>query len=125
MANHNKFGQIGEAFAADTLRKEGYTILDQNIEVGKYEIDILAMEGDILVFVEVKSRKFLPDALGIEELIPKEKETNLLRAVDNFTANTKYNFKDIRIDYLFVEDKSNSEGTLSYLLIKDAIVPGF
>jgi putative endonuclease len=52
-------GDKGEGFAAGFLRKKGYKILEQNYKTRIGEIDIIAMDGETLVFVEVKTRESL------------------------------------------------------------------
>ncbi len=56
MARHNEVGRWGEELAADYLVEHGYAICECNWHVGSYEIDIIAMRDDVLVFVEVKTR---------------------------------------------------------------------
>ncbi|MBO7541147.1 MAG: YraN family protein [Bacteroidales bacterium] len=56
MAEHNDFGAAGEQMARDYLAKEGYTILETNWRHLSHEVDIIAKKGDILAFVEVKTR---------------------------------------------------------------------
>ena len=56
MAQHNDFGTLGEDLAVDYLRKKGYVMLDRNWRSGHREIDIVARQGNTIVFVEVKSR---------------------------------------------------------------------
>jgi putative endonuclease len=51
------FGRSSEARAARYLRKKGYRILEVNHRNRLGEIDIVAEEGDTLVFVEVKARR--------------------------------------------------------------------
>jgi putative endonuclease len=51
-----KTGKKGEELAADYLTKAGYRIVERNYRCVFGEIDIVAEEGDTLVFVEVKSR---------------------------------------------------------------------
>ena len=51
-----RFGQRGESLAVRHLRSEGYEILAQNYRTKVGEIDIVAREGETLVFVEVKAR---------------------------------------------------------------------
>ena len=53
-------GKLGEELAADFLRNEGYTIVTQNVHLGKQEIDIIAEDNDFFVFVEVKTRSMAP-----------------------------------------------------------------
>jgi len=50
-------GQAGEALAADTLQRQGYSILRRNYRTPYGEIDLIARHGDTLVFVEVKLRR--------------------------------------------------------------------
>ena len=49
-------GQYGERVAAEHLVSSGLVILDRNWRCADGEIDIVAREGDALVFVEVKTR---------------------------------------------------------------------
>jgi putative endonuclease len=54
-----QYGEAGEAFAARLLRKRGYKILETNYRNQLGEIDIIARDGDAIVFVEVKTRRSL------------------------------------------------------------------
>ena len=51
-----QFGQKAEAMAARFLKKQGYKIIARNHRTRSGEIDIIARDGDTLVFVEVKAR---------------------------------------------------------------------
>lgn len=51
-----RIGAWGERLAAKTLRRSGYRIVDRNFTCPAGEIDIIAADGDVLVFVEVKTR---------------------------------------------------------------------
>lgn len=50
-------GAQGEDVAVQALRRAGYRILDRNVRLFRYEIDIIARDKDMLVFVEVKTRR--------------------------------------------------------------------
>lgn len=51
-------GQWGEMQAARYLKREkGFKILEANWRAGRDEVDLIARDGDVLVFVEVKTRK--------------------------------------------------------------------
>lgn len=57
MVNRNQqLGEAGEAIAARYLQKKGYRILERNYRNNLGEIDIIAKDRGVLVFVEVKSR---------------------------------------------------------------------
>jgi putative endonuclease len=49
-------GSAGEAFVAGRLERAGYRILDRNWRVRGGELDLVALDGETLVFVEVKVR---------------------------------------------------------------------
>lgn len=56
MAQHIDIGNSGEDLAVAHLEAKGYNVLATNFRSGKNEIDIVAQQGDIIVFVEVKTR---------------------------------------------------------------------
>lgn len=65
-------GKRGEDIAVAYLKKAGYCIVERNYKCLFGEIDIVAKEGDTVVFVEVKSRKSEEfgnpqDAVGLEK----------------------------------------------------------
>lgn len=49
-------GRFGEQFAADQLARDGLVVLDRNWRCPAGELDIVATDGDTLVFIEVKTR---------------------------------------------------------------------
>ena len=63
MLNNKEIGYFGENIAAQYLEKMGCEILDRNFCCRMGEIDIVAKEKDIIVFVEVKTRQ--SDSLGL------------------------------------------------------------
>jgi putative endonuclease len=50
------FGKQGEDLACDALRRRGYAILDRRFRTRCGELDIVARDGNVMVFVEVKAR---------------------------------------------------------------------
>lgn len=50
-------GRRGEELAAAWLRRAGFTICARNWRHGRYELDIVALRGEELHFVEVKTRR--------------------------------------------------------------------
>ena len=51
-----QFGRTGETVAARFLKKQRYKILETNYRTPQGEIDIIARDGDTIVFIEVKAR---------------------------------------------------------------------
>ncbi len=62
MAEKDELGRRGERIAERALIGRGYRILDRNWRCREGEIDLVARDGDALVFVEVKTRS--SDAFG-------------------------------------------------------------
>ena len=52
-----RFGRTSEQMAADFLKREGYRILERNYRTRVGEIDLIAKQKGVLVFVEVKARR--------------------------------------------------------------------
>lgn len=54
-----RLGEKGEGLAAAFLERSGYKVLEKNFKTFLGEIDIIAQDGETLVFVEVKTRENL------------------------------------------------------------------
>lgn len=73
MKNNNKVtGVKGETLAAEYLEKKGYKIIERNFRTRFGEVDIICSDGQILVFVEVKT-KIGHDFGEPEEMVNKRK----------------------------------------------------
>ncbi|MBM3283088.1 YraN family protein [Candidatus Gottesmanbacteria bacterium] len=57
LRSNQSLGFLGETAAASYLISQGYKILERNFKKRYGEIDIVALDGKTLVFVEVKTRK--------------------------------------------------------------------
>jgi len=56
MKNYRQIGAVYEKKAAEYLETQGYQILEMNFRCHQGEVDIIAMDGEYLVFCEVKYR---------------------------------------------------------------------
>lgn len=86
MARSTDAGNAAEAFVAGRLARSGYTIIERNWRVRGGEIDIVALDGDTLVFVEVKARTG-ELAGGAEDAVDARKLGRLLRAAEMFVES--------------------------------------
>jgi putative endonuclease len=66
-------GSKGEDLAIKFLKKQGYTILKRNYKTSLGEVDIIAREGDTLVFIEVKTRTDLSFGYPFESVNERKK----------------------------------------------------
>src|SRR5258708_29297123 len=71
-----KLGRLGERLASDSLEERGYRIIERNFRCRSGEIDLVAEEGQDLVFVEVKTRRGTSRGLP-EEAITSRKARKL------------------------------------------------
>tara|TARA_R110001592_G_scaffold14545_2_gene64822 strand:- start:530 stop:928 length:399 start_codon:yes stop_codon:yes gene_type:complete len=76
-------GQQGEDTAARYLKRSGYRILERNRFLGRYEIDIIAQEGDTIVFVEVRTRASR-DEVPPEDTIGPTKQHRIRQAAQRY-----------------------------------------
>lgn len=83
MSEHNDVGREGENIATNFLIQKGYKIITRNWRYGPKEIDIVARDGDTMVFVEVKTRSTLAFELP-QEAVTKKKMKNLVEAADAY-----------------------------------------
>ncbi|MDR1904324.1 MAG: YraN family protein [Treponema sp.] len=110
-------GQKGETMAALELEKEGMKIIARNIRSPAGEIDIVAIDGDILVFVEVKSWS----SYSIEELehaIDLKKQRRIIETAKYFlSSHREYNYMTLRFDVVFIGHKMGQTGeyTITHL----------
>lgn len=99
MALHNDFGKLGEEKAVAYLKKEGYTILERNWRLGHLEIDIICTDGELLIIVEVKSRRRAEDRP--DELLDFRKKRHLLQAGEAYLRYKGWE-KELRFDLILV-----------------------
>ena len=115
MAWHNQTGKKGELMAADWLREQGFTILELNWRYSYYEIDIIASKGEVLHFIEVKTRNSLLFGHP-EEDVSEKKIESIMNAAEEFLETIpewpgiQYDIlsitllKDQAPEFFFVED---------------------
>lgn len=83
MAEHNELGKKGEDEAVRHLVQKGYKILHRNWLYDRYEVDIIALNEEYIVFAEVKTRS---SALwgNPEEAVSKAKIRRIVEAADYY-----------------------------------------
>lgn len=102
-----KLGTWGEQVAAKYLQAHGYSILEQNFSCRKGELDLIACDGETIVFVEVKTRRSLIYGLPCQS-ITEQKKQHILQAIKYFVMVRGLENRELRIDVIeiLVKDKS-------------------
>jgi len=94
-------GELGETLACDELRRRGYAILERRYRTRYGEIDVVARHGEVLVFVEVKTR--VSDAFGSgAEAVTGYKQRRVARMAADFLARRRIQDRPCRFDVVSV-----------------------
>ena len=95
-------GSIGEEIARKYLKDNGFTILDANFHARMGEIDIIAREGEELVFVEVKTA--MGDTFGNPlGWIPERKQRRIFLASLAYVSRKGLAHAPMRFDVITVD----------------------
>jgi putative endonuclease len=105
--NTKKRGDRGEQLAAEFLGEAGLRILERNYRFARAEVDIVAEEGEELVFVEVKARESLRFGEP-EESVGGAKEQRLRRAAEGYCIERGMTDRFYRFDIVAIRfEKGN------------------
>lgn len=101
MDYRRRLGKTGEDRAAIFLQKCGYRILEKNYRCPLGEIDIIALDGSTLVFVEVKTRSSYRYGLP-QEAVGYRKQAKLRQLADYYTKHRGIYDVNCRFDVISV-----------------------
>ena len=102
MSSRQETGRLGELAARRHLVAAGCSIVGTNVRCGRSEIDIVAQDGDTLVFVEVRTRR--GRQLGTpEESVTPRKQQQMLTAAQRYLTETNGWQRNWRIDVVSVQ----------------------
>lgn len=106
-------GERGENEAVRYLRKEGYAIVERNVRTRLGELDLVARQGDILVFVEVKTRS--SGSFAAPELsVDGRKQRKLLELASAYMAGQGRGM-DCRFDVLGIILGPSGRATIHHI----------
>ncbi|WP_026818286.1 YraN family protein [Arthrobacter castelli] len=114
MKAKDEVGQRGEATAARYLEESGLRVIDRNWRCSDGEIDIVALDGDVLVVVEVKTRSSL-DYGHPFEAINEPKLQRLQRLSAAWRRFHHLRIRNHRIDAVAVIEAADASATVEYL----------
>lgn len=95
MHEKRALGLRSEAFVAEWLKGQGYSIEAQNVRLGAHEIDLVARKGSLTVLCEVRART--GHMIHPAETITPRKYSHLRRAAAKWMA-THPESRHVRID---------------------------
>lgn len=105
MVTSAELGRIGEEFAVRHLRRSGLVVLARNWRCARPEVrgelDIVARDGEILVFCEVKTRRGL-DTGGPAAAVTSAKQRQLRSLAAAYLASGAGRRRHVRFDVVSV-----------------------
>ena len=113
MAAHNELGKWGEDLAADYLQRKGYTIIERDWKSGRRDLDIVAKNGDVIVFVEVKTR--CNSLYGQpEEAVDYRKLQSLQQAINHY-IKFRHISQEVRFDIISIVGTIGTEPDIQHI----------
>ena len=98
-------GRAGEEAAAFHLEKKGMRILERNFRSRTGEVDIIALDGETIIFAEVKAWS----SYGIENLeqsLDAKKRHKIIETAKYFlSVHRKYRYMVVRFDVIFISSE--------------------
>ncbi len=99
--HQSALGESGEEHACRELRRRGYAILARRYRTRHGEIDIIARDGEVLVFVEVKTRS--TEAFGSPlEAVTLAKQRKVIRMAADYVGRSRLTRLACRFDVVGV-----------------------
>ena len=111
MKHNQRIGKWGENKAAEYLAQRGQEIIARNVRTPYGEIDIVTQQGNITIFVEVKTRTSNKMGLPEESITPRKRE-HMLATADHYAA--EHEIDHWQIDVIAIEGKPGSEPKITY-----------
>ncbi len=112
MKRQSSLGKKGESLAVEYLKGRGYTIVETNFRFERAEIDVIAREKGVLVFVEVKTRH--KDSLGQpEDSVTVRKRDQIMKAAEGYLYKRNLPEMECRFDVIAIK-QSNAETEISH-----------
>ena len=93
------FGRRSELLGIDYLRSQGYRVVTSGYRTKDGEVDVIAWDGDVLVFVEVKARQS-PEPP--EDSVGHRKQRRIIRAAKAYLVRHRFQEAAYRFDILAV-----------------------
>lgn len=121
MSDRLLLGKKGEDITVDFLRKKGFIIFKRNYHSRFGEIDIIAEKGDLLLFVEVKTR-FENSLVSPAQAVDLIKQNRIKQTAKDFVSKTYIDYR-CRFDVAQVTVKeADREYKYSLNYIKNAFL---
>jgi putative endonuclease len=111
MKHNQRIGKWGEDVAAEYLTQRGYEISARNARTPYGEIDIVAKQGDVTFFVEVKTLTSSKNLFPEHNITPRKRE-HMLNAAEHYAA--EHEIDHWQVDVVAIEGKPGTTPKITY-----------
>ena len=111
--DRNELGRRGEDAAVAYLERAGMTVVERNWRCTAGEVDIVALEGETLVIVEVKTRRS-ERAGSPEDAVSPTKQKRLARIARHYIAHAGLDCPDVRFDVVAIRPIAEDRALLRH-----------
>ncbi|HEY6085433.1 MAG TPA: YraN family protein, partial [Nitrospira sp.] len=108
------FGQEAEATAESYLRRKGYRIIARNHRSSIGELDLIAEDGSVLVFVEVKARRS-HEFGGAVYAVHRQKQEKLIRLASQYLARHHVSNRSCRFDVVLLQESESRSPQVEHI----------
>jgi putative endonuclease len=115
------FGKYGEDLACEELERRGYRVVARRYRTRSGELDIVAQDGEYVVFIEVKARQ--DGSFGDpEEAVTLQKQRKLVWMATDYLARNNLQSAPCRFDVVAINTDTTPP---TVIVIPDAFRPGW
>ena len=107
-------GDEGEGQAEAYLRRQGFRILGRNVRSALGELDLIADDGGVLVFVEVKRRRSGAYG-GAIEAVDARKRAKLIQLAAQYLAQHRLHDRACRFDVVLIQDDAGTAAAVHHI----------
>jgi putative endonuclease len=112
--SRQKLGKFGEKIALQFLKTKGFTPIAKNYRLKTGEIDIIAMDGNVLVFIEVKTRQGNTHGTPLDSITWK-KQRQISKVAQEYLSRNNLFEREARFDVLSVICGKNNRPEVEHI----------
>jgi len=115
ITHHVKLGKKGEQIAAQFLKSKRISIRELNFRCSLGEIDIIAEQADVIIFIEVKTRS--SENYGLpEEAVNYAKQQRLIQLAMHYLQKEGMEDRSCRFDVISILMKNNKPEKIEHIV---------
>ena len=109
-------GKLGESWAAAHLQEAGYTIVERNWRCRTGEVDLIVTLGELIVFVEVRTRRSTGRFGLAKESVNVRKQLKIRQTAQVYLHRSALSERCVRFDVVSIElDARSGQPTIEHL----------